>query len=247
MSPGKRGHGFTLVELMVVICTIGVLAALSMPVFQRAREAARRAGCASNLRQLGIAVKLYLQYNDDVYFPYFQNVPGGRLWYFGFEKDFGHGAPEGRRELDVTRACLYPYFGAAHTIELCPSFRYSFSGFKPKFNGAAFGYGYNILGLSGRSAGSVGRLSEVVLFADCAQVNTFQAPASPTHPMLEEFYYVSPQEKTVHFRHGGAANVLFCDGHVETLRPAPGTVDRRMPDCMVGRLNASGDTSLFLP
>ena len=67
--------------------------------------------------------------------------------------------------------------------------------------------------------------------------------------MLEEFYYVGPygRDKTVHFRHGGLANVLFCDGHVRSFTMAPGTRDERMPDCNVGLLNQSGDTSLFIP
>jgi prepilin-type N-terminal cleavage/methylation domain-containing protein len=61
--------GFTLIELLVVISIIAVLAAILFPVFAAARERARLTTCASNLRQLGLAHRMYAQDYDEQLFP----------------------------------------------------------------------------------------------------------------------------------------------------------------------------------
>src|SRR5215210_3451156 len=70
--PRSRGPGFTLIELLVVIAIIAILAAILFPVFAQAREKARQTTCSSNVKNLGLAIMMYVQDYDDTYPP---------LWY----------------------------------------------------------------------------------------------------------------------------------------------------------------------
>ena len=60
-----RRQGFTLIELLVVIAIIAILAAILFPVFARAREKARQASCQSNLKQIALALLMYVQDYDE--------------------------------------------------------------------------------------------------------------------------------------------------------------------------------------
>jgi len=64
-SMPRGGAGFTLIELLVVIAIIALLAGILFPVFAQAREKARQAACASNMRQMGLAVLMYAQDYDE--------------------------------------------------------------------------------------------------------------------------------------------------------------------------------------
>ena len=75
-----------------------------------------------------------------------------------------------------------------------------------------------------------------MVFATSAQVNTFQSPASPAHPMLEEFYMVDNFNVTASFRYHGQALCAFADGSLGFVAPAPGTQDQRLPDGGVAML-----------
>jgi prepilin-type processing-associated H-X9-DG protein len=121
--------------------------------------------------------------------------------------------------------------------------------FKLKGTNVIFSYGCNSYLFAGQnqkpiSAGKIMRPADTALYADTAQVNTFQAPASASNPMFEEWYYFDLETNYANpnntpncqFRHAQKANVTFADGHANLEKPVPGSFDKRLPNQFIGQL-----------
>ena len=218
--PRAGGAGFSLVELLVTMATIGLLAAILVPALPAAKAAADAAVCRSNLRQLAAANLAYAA-DHGRYVAAAADIDGPNTirW---------HGVRNGKA-FDGAQGPLAPYLGgggASAWVRRCPGFRPDADGFETSCGG----YGYNALGVGseacrpvehperfGMQPVALAHPAATVMFADAAYLQ-----GNGTKAKLIEYSFAEPPQfagggtpwPTIHFRHRGRANVAWADGHV---------------------------------
>jgi prepilin-type N-terminal cleavage/methylation domain-containing protein/prepilin-type processing-associated H-X9-DG protein len=212
----RSRNAFTLVELLVVLAIIGLLVALLLPAVQRARAAARRSHCLSNLHQIGIGMLQYI------------NVHHGHFpW-------TSHGDPTGTYHADNTLSWIIsvaPYLENVDSVRLCPE---DVAGAQSISTGTSASSitsylineyvsfpttdGYAVLNINQMK----GTQKLIVLFEgsdtrliteDHVDTSQWYLPFDVAHGLAWSMMLkdITPT------RHGDCSNYLYADGHSETI------------------------------
>jgi prepilin-type processing-associated H-X9-DG protein/prepilin-type N-terminal cleavage/methylation domain-containing protein len=219
MRTANRG-GFTLIEMLVVITSIAILAALILSAISHGKGMAQRIQCANNVRQLGLALQEFV--GDNNFYPYGQGGWKDPGWMDVLEEQMG-----GRVAPSTEPSIL------ENGVWLCPNLELSKEGKALGVRGFC-SYGYNAWGIGGKfglgefahrrgrkiipaaNESTVVSPSEMIAIGDGFAGNGSNITDGAWIIGRAQVQQLFGSTARAYARHQGNANMVFCDGHVDT-------------------------------
>ena len=195
---------FTLVELLVVIAIIAILAALLMPSLKSARDRAKSISCVNNLRQVGIALMLYINDNNGALIPYATYPNNSDLWFNVLDLQMGG---KGKHPDQPDRPAW----------QQCPAKPLAFRAYLVGYGWNFWYFGADAANASGRGAFSmladVTKPAQTIIIGDSREDLLYE----PVWDYANIYVYPNVTPSCRAQRHLGKGNYLMLDGHVEML------------------------------